>query len=310
MKPFTLFFGASDEITTYEVTHNPSYELVMHTVNHLRDRLLKEQVLRVPFLHIFTNCYNDDSEFPRDLAPCTPVADRVSNLVKIRRIREHPPTDADVVEFLTNAFPDLYLAHGDFGPEGVSWVETMSGREEADSQKITINGKLVLLWLQIVNTPITVGPARLSLMFIAIFLHELAHSALVWYGRGVCDSPQIGGIEREGGNYVEQAFFGGITLAEFELEPMQLVEIGIQQGASFYIIENDLAKQLVRFDTSNGLPLLDITTLSPSPPATFGRVRAKFNKAMSNIGVLPAPKKMSATRAQPLLKNDKKRRMV
>lgn len=204
--------------------HNPSYELVTHTVNDIRDRLLKEEIFRAPFLHIYTTCYNDDTK-PQD----------VSNLTKIRQIRDHPPTDADVVDFLTNSFPALYLAPGDFGPEGVSWGETWSGREEADNQKVTINCRLIQLWLQIAHSPIAASPSRLGLMFIAVFLHELGHSALVWYGRGVCDSPYLGGIEREGGNFIEQAFFGGITLAEFVLEPMNLVEIGIEKEGSFYI---------------------------------------------------------------------------
>jgi hypothetical protein len=60
-------------------------------------------------------------------------------------------------------------------------------------------------------------------MFIAVFLHELGHSSLVWYA---CDSPQLGGIEREVGEYMEKVFFGGIPCAEFELEPMRLMEIG------------------------------------------------------------------------------------
>lgn len=81
-----------------------------------------------------------------------------------------------------------------------------------------------------------VGPSRLWLMFIAVFLHELGHSSLVWYGMGVCDSPQLGNIEREGGDFIEKAFFGGITCAEFELESMRLMEIGIQENGCFYPI--------------------------------------------------------------------------
>jgi hypothetical protein len=53
-------------------------------------------------------------------------------------------------------------------------------------------------------------------MFIAIFLHELAHASLVWYGRGICD-PQLGGIGGEAGNFIEQEFFGGVSSAEFEV---------------------------------------------------------------------------------------------
>jgi hypothetical protein len=198
MKPFTLFFGASGQLGTSDVTHNSQYELVVNTVNQLRDRLLKEEVLRQPFLHIFNTTYNDNTDVPHDLEPCTPLANQVSNMSKFQNIRNYPPTDNDVVDFLTNSFPDLYMAPGNIGPEDVSWHETWSGQGEADKEKIAINCRLVQLWLQAVSTvdvqcilliislsqastPMVVGPSRLQLMFIAVFLHELGHSSLVWY---------------------------------------------------------------------------------------------------------------------------------
>jgi hypothetical protein len=68
-----------------------------------------------------------------------------------------------------------------------------------------------------------------------VFLHELGRSSLVWYGMGACDSPQLGGIERDG-DHIEKAFLGGITCAEFELDPMRIVEIGIKKDELFYPI--------------------------------------------------------------------------
>lgn len=82
-------------------------------------------------------------------------------------------------------------------------------------------------------------------MFITVFLHELGHSALVWYGRGACDSPQLGGIEREAGEYVEKSFFGGISCGEFDLEPMRLVEIGLMRAGLFYPISESHILMLV-----------------------------------------------------------------
>ena len=127
MKPFTLFYGTSGQLGTSDITSDSKYKLVVDTVNQLRDRLLNEEVLRQPFLHIFSAVYKGDTDFPNDLKPPTPVADQVSNISKIRQIRHHPPTDDDVVDFLTNSFPDLYLAPGEFGPEGIDWGETWSG---------------------------------------------------------------------------------------------------------------------------------------------------------------------------------------
>jgi hypothetical protein len=54
-------------------------------------------------------------------------------------------------------------------------------------------------------TPMMVGPSKLWFMFISVFLHELGRSSLVWYGMGAYDSPQLGSIERESGNYIEKA---------------------------------------------------------------------------------------------------------
>jgi hypothetical protein len=154
--------------------------------------LLNEEVLCQPFLHIFNTVYKDDASFPDYLKPGTPVADQVSNMSKIRQIRHHPPTDNNVVDFLTNSFPDLYLASGDFGPQGVDWGTTLSGQGEADMEKIMINVWLVQLWLYAVSaldiqhvlwieyllqafTPVAVSPSRLWFMFLAVFLHELTH---------------------------------------------------------------------------------------------------------------------------------------
>jgi hypothetical protein len=58
--------------------------------------------------------------YTNDLTSCTLVGNHVSNMSKIRH---HPPTDNNVINFLTNLFPDLYLAPGDFGPEDVmEWM--------------------------------------------------------------------------------------------------------------------------------------------------------------------------------------------
>jgi hypothetical protein len=124
------------------------YKIVVNTVNQLRNHLLKEEILRKPFVHIFSSVYNDNTPFPQDLKSCTPVSNQVSNKSKIRNMRDGPPTDNDIVNFLTNHFLDLYMAPGDFGSQGVDWGETWSGREEADKEKIATNCQLVQLWLQ------------------------------------------------------------------------------------------------------------------------------------------------------------------
>jgi hypothetical protein len=74
-------------------------------------------------------------------------------------------------------------------------------------------------------------------------------------------------------------------------------------------IDDKLATTLTTLDTSKGIPILDVSTLSPARPATIGRIRNKFSQAMTTMThgrvLLSAPRRLSATRACPLLNNDK-----
>ena len=100
---FKLFFGTSGQISTYNVTQDYHYQIVVNTVEQIRNRLLQEEVLRQSFLHLFKSVYNNNTDFPEDLKLSTPIADHIPNMSKVREIRRHPPTDADVVKFLTAA---------------------------------------------------------------------------------------------------------------------------------------------------------------------------------------------------------------
>lgn len=129
MKPFTLFVGAIDQLGVCDATLEPKYKPVVDSVNQLRNRLITEPVLRRPFRHLFNSVYNHNSQF-----------------------RDRAPSDKDVIDFLQNSFPDLHLVHGDFGPEEISRGETWSGRKGAEREKITINLRLVQVWLRAVST--------------------------------------------------------------------------------------------------------------------------------------------------------------
>jgi hypothetical protein len=80
----------------------------------------------------------------------------------------------------------------------------------------------------------------LTFMFMTILIHETAHSEVVWYGRGACDSPQLGGIEREGGKYVERRLWDGVSDAEFTnnfgSNVIVLENVGIMKNETFYSI--------------------------------------------------------------------------
>ena len=45
------------------------------------------------------------------------------------------PSDANVVEFLTNVFPDLYLKQSIFHEGDITWGETISGQGSGKQEK-------------------------------------------------------------------------------------------------------------------------------------------------------------------------------
>ena len=71
---------------------------------------------------------------------------------------------------------------------------------------------------------------ELAVLFSAVFLHELAHSSLVWYGMGACDSPRLGCIDGEAGNFYEKAIFGGISACEIDREGLRIAQVGFYKG--------------------------------------------------------------------------------
>jgi len=151
MKPFKLFWGERGHLGTYEITAKSNYEFAIQTIGQLRHRLLMDPVLRQPLLHLFQMVYEDDSQFTEHLKCLTPLANHVSNKTKIAAIQAQPPSDADVIEFLTDAFPDLYLQLKTFNESEVVWEETISGRGAADKEEIAINIQLMNLWLKAVS---------------------------------------------------------------------------------------------------------------------------------------------------------------
>lgn len=153
MKPFKLFLGGSGVLGTVELTsgNDRYHQLVVGAVTQLRIRLLADPQLRKPILHIFTTVYSDTSPFREDLKRETPIEDQIPNINKIRKIHRNPPSDEDVVEFLTFAFPDLYLEHGDFSEDNLIWGETVYGRGAAKKEEISINIRLINLWHEVVS---------------------------------------------------------------------------------------------------------------------------------------------------------------
>ena len=133
MKTFKLYLGGSGQVGTYDVTHNPKFEMVVEMMKQLRECLLSDQALRKPILQLFEAVYQ--ANFPEHLKPITPIADQIPNQVKIRTIRTCQPCDEDVIAFLTEAFPHLYLELRSFRESNVLWGESV-GKNQLTKRKL------------------------------------------------------------------------------------------------------------------------------------------------------------------------------
>ncbi|THH13726.1 hypothetical protein EW146_g6526 [Bondarzewia mesenterica] len=257
MKSFSIFKGARGAIGTMNVTAEPRYNFVIQTTNRIRERLLKEKLLRQPFLDLLTMVHKDDFKFRSSLS-----------------------TDADVINFITDAFPDIYLLHGWLASDGADWDYTLTGQGEANKEYISIGWFIITLWEQSQSSLDLAFLSRMIFMFIIVLLRETAHSALWWYVRGACDSLHLGEIRREASNFMERQLWDGILEAEFEDNTIDLVDIGIMKNGLFFPIDAKVAQSLIMLNLSNGLPLLDTSALSPAPPIIVDHTCSKLSPAI------------------------------
>ncbi|KAF5382654.1 hypothetical protein D9615_003038 [Tricholomella constricta] len=251
-------------------------------------------------MKIYQGVYDEDVMF-FELKSRTPVADPLSKKAKLRSRTPHRPTDDTVMEFLSEAFPHLYLV--DFPPSSkkVVWGETMSGPSHATSERVSINEELTNVWLVKASTP-AVSRIALAFLFLAIFLHELGHSALVWYGGGQRTTPKSDGVDREAGVYMETRYFGGIVVGAFDTKTKVIKDVGLSKGKDFYSVDNQRAAELLKLDTKNGLPFLDVSGESPDPKAP-GTSTSKFWPVKTPSRLLSSTR---LSNIRPFLVDDKK----
>jgi hypothetical protein len=145
MNSFSLFEGTRGAIGTVNVTTDPRYSFVIQTVNQIRDAVVMEKLLRQPFLDLFIAAYMENANLPDNLKHEVPREEHISGQVEIKQFGNDPPIDADVLEFFTNAFPDVYLVPGEMDTDG-------GESRESDKVYITIARSLVQLWYQTVST--------------------------------------------------------------------------------------------------------------------------------------------------------------
>ncbi|KIM77731.1 hypothetical protein PILCRDRAFT_825174 [Piloderma croceum F 1598] len=307
MNLFSLFDGTRGAIGTVNVTTDPRYSFVIQTVDQIRNAVIMEKLLRQPFLDLFIAAYKEDANLPDNLKYEVPREEHISGQVQIKQFGNDPPTDADVLEFFTNAFPDVYLVPGEMGTDGGESIES-------DKVYIAIARSLVQLWYQTQLNPGRFSVSQLIFMFMATLFGETAHSALVWYNiRRAFSCPRSGGIEREAGKFIQTQLWGGSTDVEFVKNLTSnislLEDVGITKGSVFFPIDADLAQRLIMFDVSKGLPLLDVSTLAPTPLVTTGRTRSKFPRMIGTLAPQRefhvTPKEILVRRR--LLENDKTR---
>ena len=74
----------------------------------------------------------------------------------------------------------------------------------------------------------------------SVIAHEAIHRLLVWWSKGECHTPEIDGIEKESGSYVEMTWYGGITVAEFPEDKRgvftEMLSVDVAIGDSYYPI--------------------------------------------------------------------------
>ena len=62
---------------------------------------------------------------------------------------------------------------------------------------------------------------------------------VVWWSSGECDTPEMNG-EREAGGYLENAWFGGETVAEFPEGKVgvfeEMISVGVEVADQYYPI--------------------------------------------------------------------------
>ena len=81
-----------------------------------------------------------------------------------------------------------------------------------------------------------ISQIELSFMFVSIFLHKLAHSSLVWYGAGSCNSLNLNGSNGKSGEIMEKALFGGILSCEIDMNNFVVNRVGLVTEGNFYPI--------------------------------------------------------------------------
>jgi hypothetical protein len=103
---------------------------------------------------------------------------------------------------------------------------------------------------------------------------------------------------------MEMRFFGGIVRGAFDMKTKDIKDVGLANGDDFYSVDNNCSVELLKLDTTNGLPCFNFFGLSPRPK-TPHTCLSKFWPAKSSSN-FPSPRHIPGSNICPFLVGDKK----
>lgn len=125
------------------ITADPRYTRLVASIQYLRRRLMQDEVLREPLLHVLKSLYKS-----------------ATTKKKISLLRPIEPTHQDIIHFVDELWPDLYLVKPDqrLSSTGKSsqwdgvWGHTYSGVAAVPDARIQIIAPLIEQWQSHVST--------------------------------------------------------------------------------------------------------------------------------------------------------------
>jgi len=90
------------------------------------------------------------------------------------------------------------------------------------------------------DSPNTISNNALCWFTSTVIAHEALHCLIVWWSEGTCNTPNIDGVVKEPRNYVERAWLGGLTIAEFPKDKVSsfndMLSVGVEIKKDYYPI--------------------------------------------------------------------------
>lgn len=207
-----------------DITADYPFNILVDDIATVHQRFLLDPLLREPILKLGINLYSDTPTTVQNNIQHYPGTGERA-FTHIQNIKPVKPTDEDVKKFLREHFLQCHLVKmaqlPGYSGEGVQWGSTNSGAHHASSEIIFIMIELVHHLQTCVNIFLhcgynsdtylilscqitaekdggneTVSSGQLRLLFIAIFIHEMAHRFIVGGAEGELTVPGLVNAEK------------------------------------------------------------------------------------------------------------------